>query len=148
MCIHGLPIPSRFSPYFLLCDPGAARQCVCRSSARPRAHPAPLPSAAQTVDANNPPKKRLAEEWLPFAGPVDAVFPGAPDFLELDVGTGAAVALTANGWPDAVVWSPWTSMEACYKEFCCVENARAVEPVTLAPGEHWRAQMEVAVVDL
>ena len=127
-------------------------ECSRRSSARLQSHPAPppplFPPTAQTVDANSPPKKRLAEEWLPFAGPVDSVFPGAPDFLELDVGTGAAVALTANGWPDAVVWSPWTSMEACYKEFCCVENARAVEPVTLAPGEHWRAQMEVAVVDL
>jgi glucose-6-phosphate 1-epimerase len=39
----------------------------------------------------------------------------APDYQELDVGTGAAVTVTSNGWSDAVVWSPWTAMDACYK---------------------------------
>lgn len=34
------------------------------------------------------------------------------------------VTLGSSGWADAVLWTPWTAMEACYKEFVCVENAQ------------------------
>jgi hypothetical protein len=27
-------------------------------------------------------------------------------------------------WKDAVTWSPYKTMESCYKEFVCVENAQ------------------------
>lgn len=102
----------------------------------------------KTVDANNPPKQVETRDAVAFTGPVDSVYLKARDHVELDVGTGAAVAITSNRWDDVVVWSPWTSMEACYKEFCCVENAQFSSPVELKPGEFWRAQMEMTVRDL
>lgn len=27
-------------------------------------------------------------------------------------------------WSDAVLWNPHLQMEACYKDFVCVENAK------------------------
>ena len=58
------------------------------------------------------------------------------------------MAIASNNWSDVVVWSPWTAMEACYKSFCCVENAQVSKPVSLAPGEFYRCQAEWGVKDL
>lgn len=38
-----------------------------------------------------------------FSGPVDSVYLKAKDYVELDVGTGAAVAISSSGWEDMVV---------------------------------------------
>lgn len=54
-------------------------------------------------------------EAFTFEGLVDSVFLGAPEHLELDVGTGAAVAIDASGWEDAVVWNPHHTMKECYE---------------------------------
>ena len=35
----------------------------------------------------------------------------------------------------------------CYKQFVCVENA-TFKPITVAPGDSWRAQTEMDIVDL
>lgn len=102
----------------------------------------------KVVDANNPPKKMETRDAVTFSGPVDSVYLKARDHVELDVGTGASVAITSNKWSDVVVWSPWTSMPNCYKEFVCVENAQTSSPVELGPGEFWRAQMEMVIKDL
>lgn len=48
-----------------------------------------------------------------------------------------------KGWPDAVVWNPWTDMKACYEEFVCVENAAVAKPVSVAPGAVWSGSMEL-----
>lgn len=102
----------------------------------------------KTVDPNSPPKHIEERDSIAFAGPVDSVYLKANGHVELDVGTGAAVAITSENWNDVVVWSPWTAMEACYKEFACVENAQFSEPVVLKPGESWRAQTEMNIVNL
>lgn len=102
----------------------------------------------KTVDANNPPRNTETRDEISFSGPVDSVYLKARDHVELDVGTGAAVALTSNNWSDVVVWSPWTAMPNCYNEFVCVENAQFSSPIVLKPGEFWRAQMEMSVVDI
>ena len=39
-------------------------------------------------------------------------------------------------------------MKECYKEFVCVENAKAGGKVTVAPGEDWRATTVMDVIDL
>lgn len=78
----------------------------------------------------------------------DSVYLDAGNYVELDVGTGAAVAISSDGWKDVVVWSPWTAMESCYKEFCCVERGVCNEDVAVGPGESWRATMDLSVVDL
>lgn len=59
---------------------------------------------------------------------------------------GAAVGITSSEWNDVVVWSPWTDMD-CYKSFCCVENAK-FKPVTVQPGDDWRAQQTLEIKDL
>jgi glucose-6-phosphate 1-epimerase len=84
---------------------------------------------------------------ITFSGPVDSVYTNAGDYMELAVGTGAAVAISSDVWPDSVVWSPWTDMKDCYKEFCCLEKG-ATTPVTVAAGKSWRATMDLSVIDL
>ena len=61
---------------------------------------------------------------------------------------GAAVAITSNNFDDVVVWSPWTAMPDCYRNFVCVENAQFSSAVKLGPGEFWRSQAEWGVKDL
>eukprot|EP00891_Asterochloris_glomerata_P002420 jgi/Astpho2/2420/Aster-05671 len=99
-------------------------------------------------DPKNPVKSTEQREQVTFSGPVDSVYLKAKDYVELDVGTGAAVTISSSGWEDVVVWSPWDAMPDCYKKFCCVENAKFGKPAVVKPGESWRAQQEFAVVDL
>ncbi|KAI7846343.1 hypothetical protein COHA_000180 [Chlorella ohadii] len=101
----------------------------------------------KTVDPKNPVQKTEEREEVTFSGPTDSVYLKAKDYVELDVGTGAAVTITSNKWSDVVVWSPWDVMD-CYRSFVCVENAQFSTPVTLKPGEFWRSQCEWAVKDL
>jgi len=80
-----------------------------------------------------------------IAGPVDSVYYDAPAKLSLAVGGGNDVSISnSGGWKDAVVWSPWTDMEACYKEFVCVEPAACGEPVTVPAGGEWEATTVLA----
>lgn len=34
-------------------------------------------------------------------------------------------------WSDAVLWNPHVQMEACYRDFVCVENAKVLSSVSL-----------------
>ncbi len=90
-----------------------------------------------------PPAEGKSSGAVTIKGPVDSVFYGAPAALTLKTGGGKAVGIKAGGWPDAVVWSPWTDMEACYKEFVCVENAAVGAPIVVAPGASWSGSMEL-----
>ncbi|KAK9810265.1 hypothetical protein WJX72_007647 [[Myrmecia] bisecta] len=100
-------------------------------------------------DPNNPVEKVEDREEITFTGPMDSVYLGAKDYVELDVGTGAAVAISSSGWEDVVVWSPWTDMpKAGWERFCCVENAKFGSPAKVEPGASWRAQQEFNVIDL
>eukprot|EP00963_Diacronema_lutheri_P003714 scaffold287_cov337-Pavlova_lutheri.AAC.77 len=101
----------------------------------------------KVADPENPKEGMETREKLQFEGPVDSVYMDAPEQVELDVGTGAAVAIQSRGWKDVVVWSPWTAMD-CYESFVCVENAVFGHPVTVSPGDSWRGQQEFSVVDL
>ncbi|CAL8466860.1 g6396 [Coccomyxa elongata] len=102
----------------------------------------------KVANPEEPATKEEDREVVTFSGPVDSVYLKAKDYVELDVGTGAAVAISSSGWEDVVVWSPWTAMEDCYKKFCCVENAKFNSPATVQPGESWRATQDFAVIDL
>lgn len=82
---------------------------------------------------------------ITISGPVDSVYYDVPAELSLAVGGGNSVSISGTGgWKDAVVWSPWTSMEACYKEFVCVENAACAEPVVVEAGGEWEATTVLA----
>ena len=87
-------------------------------------------------------------EALRIAGETDRIYEDAPSEVVLKVGTGAGVQIQNENWSDCVVWNPWTSMEACYKEFVCVENAKTAQKVRVGPNESWRARADFAVVDL
>lgn len=50
-----------------------------------------------------PEQKEEDREVVTFSGPVDSVYLKAKDYVELDVGTGAAVAISSSGWEDMVV---------------------------------------------
>jgi glucose-6-phosphate 1-epimerase len=100
----------------------------------------------KTKNATDPPSAKEERKAVDFTGPVDSVYLDTPGYVELDVGTGAAVAITSSEWSDVVVWSPWTDMD-CYQSFCCVENAK-FKPVTVAPGDSWRAQTTLEIKDL
>lgn len=81
------------------------------------------------------------------SGPIDSVYSNvSSNPLIMSVGGGRTVRIGYQGWPDAVVWSPWTDMESCYKEFVCVENA-ACSPVTVPPGMTWSASMTLGCTD-
>ena len=82
---------------------------------------------------------------LTMSGPVDSCYYDVPSVVNLAVGGGNSVAIESQGgWTDAVVWTPWTDMEACYKEFVCVENAACKEPVSVAAGGEWEASTILA----
>ena len=59
---------------------------------------------AQVAEPNSPTEKVEERDEVTFGGPVDSVYLGASkDYVELDVGTGAAVAISSSGWEDVVV---------------------------------------------
>mmetsp|Transcript_19085 Transcript_19085/g.36478 ORF Transcript_19085/g.36478 Transcript_19085/m.36478 type:complete len:333 (+) Transcript_19085:95-1093(+) len=89
-------------------------------------------------------KESVQEGDVTASGPIDSVYYDAPNKLSLQVGGGRTVTIESTGWPDAVAWTPWTDMEACYKEFFCVENA-ACSPTVVAPGATWNGSMTLSV---
>ena len=103
----------------------------------------------KSADGNNPTKRKEERDAITFGDAlVDSVYLAAPAHVELDVGTGAAVAVDADGWKDVVVWNPHVSLKDSYEHFVCVENAVATEPVVVKAGDSWRAQATFSVVDL
>ena len=67
--------------------------------------PKPL-SGVQVPNPNEPVRGEEKRDVVEFKGPVDSVYLKAKDYVELDVGTGAAVAISSSGWEDVVVVSP------------------------------------------
>ena len=102
----------------------------------------------QGKDPKNPETKVETRDAVTFPQYVDSVYLNAPNHVQLEVGTGAAVAISSSGWEDVVTWNPWTTMEACYKNFVCVENAKFGKPATVAPGASWTATANFSVVDV
>ncbi|KAF5828710.1 galactose mutarotase-like domain-containing protein [Dunaliella salina] len=103
----------------------------------------------KSKDPKNPEKKVEERDTFGFGESlVDSVFLGAPEHLELDVGTGAAVAIDATGWEDAVVWNPHHTMKECYERFACVENAKFGTPAKVQPGGSWEATANFSVINI
>ncbi|KAF8070973.1 putative glucose-6-phosphate 1-epimerase [Scenedesmus sp. PABB004] len=103
----------------------------------------------KSKDPKSPETKAESRDAITFGDAlVDTVYLSAPEHVELEVGTGAAVSIDATGWEDVVVWNPHTTMKDSYEHFVCVENALAAKPVTVKPGDSWRATTNFAVVDV
>lgn len=94
-----------------------------------------------------------SRDVVTFPGFVDCIYLDAPAELHLDNGLGDSIAirnakyvrnrhdfkyiLASNilmhcvidssfsfSWSDAVLWNPHLTMESCYEDFVCVENAK------------------------
>ena len=81
-----------------------------------------------------------------------AVFPSPTGFQQpssqLGCFAGAGIELVSTGWSDCVLWNPHLTMESCYDNFVCVENAQFSKPITVKPGEDWVATVNMSVFDL
>ena len=93
-----------------------------------------------------------ADEAMSVSARVDRIYLGAPDSLRLDdAADGRTIGIEQDGFPDTVVWNPWTDGVASladmaadeWREMLCVEAAVAGEPVRLAPGSTWRGMQRL-----
>ncbi|CAL5369219.1 unnamed protein product [Camellia sinensis] len=75
-------------------------------------------------DPKNPLEGEEERDVVTFPGFVDCVYLEAPSELLLDNGLGDKITIQNTSWTDAVLWNPYLQMEACYKDFVCVENAK------------------------
>lgn len=81
---------------------------------------------------------------LRFGGEIDRIYADCAQELRLCEGDNA-VAITADGFRDTVVWNPGAALAATmadlgadeHRHFVCVESGTVTAPVTLAPGEQW-----------
>ncbi|KAL6273962.1 hypothetical protein ACE6H2_024654 [Prunus campanulata] len=83
-------------------------------------------------------------DGVTFPGFVDCVYLEAPNELHLDNGLGDIISIKNTNWTDAVLWNPYLTMEACYKDFVCVENAK-IGNVQLEPGHTWTATQHLSI---
>ncbi|KAG5561768.1 hypothetical protein RHGRI_004717 [Rhododendron griersonianum] len=90
-------------------------------------------------------KEERSVDVVTFPGFVDCVYLEAPDELLLDNGLGDKISIKNSNWTDAVLWNPYLQMEACYKDFVCVENAK-IEKVQVDPEQSWTATQLLSLV--
>ncbi|XP_050227906.1 putative glucose-6-phosphate 1-epimerase isoform X2 [Mercurialis annua] len=95
-------------------------------------------------DPTNPIEGKEERDVVTFPGFVDCVYLDAPAELQLDNGLGDLITLKSENWSDTVLWNPHLQMEACYKDFVCVENAK-IGKVELEPGQIWTAKQHISV---
>lgn len=95
-------------------------------------------------DPKNPLEGKEERDVVTFPGFVDCVYLDAPNELQLDNGLGDIISIRNTNWKDAVLWNPYLQMEACYKDFVCVENAQ-IENVQLEPEQSWTATQHLSI---
>ncbi|KAL1536368.1 glucose-6-phosphate 1-epimerase [Salvia divinorum] len=96
-------------------------------------------------DPKNPVEGKEERTLVTFPGFVDCVYLEAPTELQLDNGLGGVITIKNTNWSDAILWNPHLTMESCYKDFVCVENAKIGE-VKLEPNESWTALQHLSIV--
>lgn len=75
---------------------------------------------------------------------LDRIYPDAPADLRLRE-RGRSLGIRSEGFPDAVVWNPWSDKCARladmpplgFRRMLCVEAAAVMRPVVLEPGQAW-----------
>ncbi|XVE82603.1 hypothetical protein DITRI_Ditri16bG0018600 [Diplodiscus trichospermus] len=95
-------------------------------------------------DPKNPIEGREERDVITFPGFVDCIYLDAPGEVQLDNGLGDVISIRNTNWSDAVLWNPHMQMEACYKDFVCVENAK-IGTVQLEPEESWIAKQHLSI---
>jgi glucose-6-phosphate 1-epimerase len=90
------------------------------------------------------------EHALVIRGETDRIYTGSVSLLEL-IGGCSPLRLSTRGFPDTVVWNPWTDTasgiadmdDSDYLGFVCIEAAVAGTPVVLKPGETWEGNQRL-----
>ncbi|KAL9229876.1 hypothetical protein vseg_005295 [Gypsophila vaccaria] len=95
-------------------------------------------------DPKNPLEGVEERDVVTFPGFVDCVYLDAPNELVLENGLGDKILIKNTNWSDAVLWNPHLQMEACYKDFVCVENAQ-IKDVHLEPDQVWTATQLLSI---
>ncbi|EOA13756.1 hypothetical protein CARUB_v10026850mg [Capsella rubella] len=95
-------------------------------------------------DPKNPIEGKEDRDEVTFPGFLDCVYLDAPNELQFDNGLGDKIIIKNTNWSDAVLWNPHTQMEACYRDFVCVENAKLGD-VKLEPGQSWTATQLLSI---
>lgn len=95
-------------------------------------------------DPTNLQEGKEEREEVTFPGFVDCIYLDTPNELHLDNGFGDIISVKNTNWLDTVLWNPHLQMEACYKDFVCVENAKIGE-VQLGPEQSWTARQHLSV---
>ncbi|KAJ8764409.1 hypothetical protein K2173_006149 [Erythroxylum novogranatense] len=95
-------------------------------------------------DPTNPLEGKEERDVITFPGFVDCVYLDAPNELILDNGLGDVITIKNTNWSDAVLWNPNLQMEASYKDFVCVENAK-IGKVQLQPEQSWTATQHLKI---
>jgi glucose-6-phosphate 1-epimerase len=89
---------------------------------------------------------------LTVGGPVDRIYAGVSGALRLDDPAGGrAVEIVQDGFPDTVVWNPWSQGAAAlsdladheYRTMLCVEAAAAAAPLRIGSGERWQGMQRI-----
>lgn len=95
-------------------------------------------------DPKNPTEGTEERDVVTFPGFVDCVYLNAPNELKLENGLGDTIIIKNTNWSDAVLWNPNLTMESCYKDFVCVENAK-IGQVELQPNSSWIATQHLTL---
>ncbi|XP_024036773.1 putative glucose-6-phosphate 1-epimerase isoform X2 [Citrus clementina] len=95
-------------------------------------------------DPKNPMEGKEERDRVTFPGFVDCIYLDAPSVVHLDNGLGDTITIRNTNWSDAVLWNPHLQMEACYKDFVCVENAK-IGKVQLEPEQSWTAKQHLSI---
>ncbi|MBA0803070.1 hypothetical protein Gohar_013319 [Gossypium harknessii] len=95
-------------------------------------------------DPKNPIEGREERDAITFPGFVDCIYLDAPNEVHLDNGLGDVISIRNTNWSDAVLWNPHLQMEACYKDFVCVENAK-IGTIQLEPERSWIAKQHLSI---
>lgn len=96
------------------------------------------------LDPKNPREGAEERDVVTFPGFVDCIYLNAPNELSLENGLGDKILIKNTNWSDAVLWNPHLQMEACYKDFVCVENAK-IKEVQLEPEQSWIATQQLSI---
>ena len=84
----------------------------------------------------------------------DRIYTGVKENLELVDGE-SMLSISSRGFPDVVVWNPWTEVakgisdmgDDDYRRFMCVEAAVADKAVMLLPGESWEGTQRLELIE-
>jgi|TARA_B100000524_G_scaffold344025_1_gene240796 glucose-6-phosphate 1-epimerase len=97
--------------------------------------------------ADPPALQDAAGAAITISEETDAVYEGVGGTVTIkDSGKKSAIEISSSGWEDTVVWNPYGNEGMGYDSFVCVEAAKALKPITVAPGKDWEGVMNVKQV--